>query len=342
MPPKRQADYTTNKGRPRKRTTETTTVEERPRKKTIETTTVEGRPRKRTTETTTVEEEDIINMQDDHDDRDDQDFISDLASRRDEDARSDEANDDRNDVNEQQVNSLQRSIRKNTAIPEQFESLTNLEICNWLIKHPQILNLANQMMTAENTSPDVSASISSNPYTSNNSVPRQPFENKDNVFLWDESIKCVFLRVRDPPSEALDSLIKKIFGVQTYSSDAKTILERTRKSFIDFQNKYNDSIANLVNNYRESKSRSTPSRNDIELFIGEAITMKVLSRQLSAVNIAKLKESGVETLIEFVRESFKVSWRGKDLIAIKSLDRITKDLEIPSRSGRNIANFLSL
>ncbi|PKK61492.1 hypothetical protein RhiirC2_718376 [Rhizophagus irregularis] len=37
--------------------------------------------------------------------------------------------------------------------------------------------------------------------------------------------------------------------------------------------------------------------------------MKVLSRQLSAVNIAKLK--------------------------------ITKDLEIPSRSGRNIANFLS-
>lgn len=70
--------------------------------------------------------------------------------------------------------------------------------------------------------------------------------------------------------------------------------------------------------------------------------MKVLSRQLSAVNTSKLKESGVETLIEFVRESFKVSWRGKDLTAIKSLDRITKDLEIPSRSGRNIANFLNV
>lgn len=86
-----------------------------------------------------------------------------------------------------------------------------------------------------------------------------------------------------------------------------------------------------------------PSKSDIEQFIGETVTMKVLSRQLAAVNISQLKDNGgFEPLVEFVRESFKVSWRGKDLQAIKSLDVITRDLKIPSRSGKDIANFSKL
>lgn len=36
-------------------------------------------------------------------------------------------------------------IDKIKPIPEQFQSCTNLEICNWLVVHPHILRLANQM-----------------------------------------------------------------------------------------------------------------------------------------------------------------------------------------------------
>ena len=36
-------------------------------------------------------------------------------------------------------------IDKIKPIPEQFQSCTKLEICNWLVVHPHILRLANQM-----------------------------------------------------------------------------------------------------------------------------------------------------------------------------------------------------
>ena len=73
------------------------------------------------------------------------------------------------------------------------------------------------------------------------------------------------------------------------------------------------------------------------------VIKKVLSRQLAAVNQQTLKQIGsLEKLVEFVQESFKVSWRGKDLSAIKSLDYMTKNLTIPSRSGRNFCNKLNV
>jgi hypothetical protein len=39
-----------------------------------------------------------------------------------------------------------------------------------------------------------------------------------------------------------------------------------------------------------------------------------------------------------IREAFKTSWDGKNLSAIKDLNRITKELTIPSRSGSKIVD----
>ncbi len=56
-----------------------------------------------------------------------------------------------------------------------------------------------------------------------------------------------------------------------------------------------------------------------------------------------MKDNGsLDVLTEFIRETFKVSWNGKDLVAVKNLDRITKGLVIPSRSGNNIVNTLTV
>ena len=54
------------------------------------------------------------------------------------------------------------------------------------------------------------------------------------------------------------------------------------------------------------------------------------------------KKNSLEKLVEFSRESLKTHWNGKNLEAIKSLDCMTRNLLIPSRSGINIANNLPL
>ena len=53
-----------------------------------------------------------------------------------------------------------------------------------------------------------------------------------------------------------------------------------------------------------------------------------------------IKNGGLDILVEFVRETFKVSWDGKNLTAVKNLDSMTKELKIPSRSGSQIVNSL--
>jgi len=45
-------------------------------------------------------------------------------------------------------------------VPEQLENFTNtLEICTWLVERPHILNLANQMLDAKKSSPNVTPNI---------------------------------------------------------------------------------------------------------------------------------------------------------------------------------------
>lgn len=84
--------------------------------------------------------------------------------------------------------------------------------------------------------------------------------------------------------------------------------------------------------------------NEVNTFISEDVVMKkILKRQLEAVDINKLRrDNSLERLIELSRESIRVSWGGRNLDLIKSLDRITKDMLIPSRSGFNIASNLEL
>jgi len=66
-----------------------------------------------------------------------------------------------------------------------------------------------------------------------------------------------------------------------------------------------------------------------------------LARYLAATNINELKNSGsFKKLMEFVHESFKIHWKDGNLERIKELDSITKNINIPSRSGLNIATLL--
>ena len=45
-------------------------------------------------------------------------------------------------------------------------------------------------------------------------------------------------------------MIKKIFIIEIYSDQAQRMLKRTKSSFSDFRNKYNDHIIKLVDDYK--------------------------------------------------------------------------------------------
>ncbi|CAB4374051.1 unnamed protein product [Rhizophagus irregularis] len=193
-------------------------------------------------------------------------------------------------------------------ISDPFQFCTKLDICNWLVKNPEILRLVNEM----NESSYV-----------------------DKIRLWDESVKYLFLRVRNPSSEALDNLVVKIFQFKIYTSEAKGYLDKTRKSLTDFRNKFNQNILNLVRKYKEiRKSRGTTgnlSQKEIKDYVDKNVVQKLLNRQLAAVNILELTNNGgMDTLVEFVKEAVRVSWDGKNLPGIKELDTMTKNIIIPS------------
>ncbi|CAB4374192.1 unnamed protein product [Rhizophagus irregularis] len=147
--------------------------------------------------------------------------------------------------------------------PEVFQSKSNLEIVAWLVDHPEILRLALEM---NNT--DVAISSSSK-------------ITDDKIRLWDESVKCLFLRARSPRGEVFDELITKIFKIKIHSNEAKSYLEKTRKFFIDFRNKFNQIILTSVEEFKEIRKNraSTGSLSQKELidYVDEEFVQKILS-----------------------------------------------------------------
>ncbi|CAB4376075.1 unnamed protein product [Rhizophagus irregularis] len=172
-------------------------------------------------------------------------------------------------------------------IPDPFQFCTKLDICNWLVKNPEILRLANEM-------------------------------NKSSYVVSSKNTECLFLRVRNLSSEALDNLVVKIFWFKIYTSKARGYLDKTRKGTTE----------NLF-------------QKEIKDYVDKNVVQKLLNRQLAAVNILELTNNrGMDTLVEFVKKAIRVSWDGKNLPGIKELDTMTKNIIIPSRSGSDIVNTL--
>jgi hypothetical protein len=78
----------------------------------------------------------------------------------------------------------------------------------------------------------------------------------------------------------------------------------------------------------------------------EVVLKRILSRYALAIDFTKLSETSLEKLVEFSRKCFKIVWVETESAIIKEkikeLDVITEELEIPSRSERNIASSLKL
>ncbi|CAB5314325.1 unnamed protein product [Rhizophagus irregularis] len=248
-------------------------------------------------------EESAVNDKDDDDDNEDRD---------DEDV-DDEVGDFESE--DRDVDDFLQEVANKTNVTTQLDGLNALDICNWLVRHPYILDLANKMLSAKTSHDETNVNNSSSSFSSSN-------ENKSR--LWDEELKCLFLHQRDPSGAILDSFIRLVCGYEPYTEEAKSIMRVSRKRLGDYRNKLNTSIAKLVQEFKELKQK-------------EQQRVPALPSQ------TELKRNGsFIKLVQFICECFKIHYRNKDVKKVKELDALTKDLFIPPRSGCNLASSLVL
>ena len=83
------------------------------------------------------------------------------------------------------------------------------------------------------------------------------------------------------------------------------------------------------------------TNEDVKDFIDEDVVIKLFNWYISATNEVELRKyRSLRKLILLVHETFKIYWRGKNIEQVKTLDSITKNMNVPSRSGKNIASML--
>ncbi|CAG8819746.1 19113_t:CDS:2, partial [Dentiscutata erythropus] len=66
--------------------------------------------------------------------------------------------------------------------------------------------------------------------------------NRDSAYIWDEEIKCLFLRARFSLATCIDEFVKKIFGYPPYSKEGTEIRTKTKNILSDFWHRLNQSV----------------------------------------------------------------------------------------------------
>ncbi|RIA86379.1 hypothetical protein C1645_829388 [Glomus cerebriforme] len=83
--------------------------------------------------------------------------------------------------------------------------------------------------------------------------------------------------------------------------------------------------------------------SEIIIFIDESLMKDLLQRWLNMTNMSELKaQDSLNTLQRFVCKALIINYVSGDTDSTKSLDRLTKDIAVPSQNGKNVASNLQL
>ncbi|GES93354.1 hypothetical protein GLOIN_2v1886077 [Rhizophagus clarus] len=229
-------------------------------------------------------------------------------------------------------------------IPSAFREMTIYQLCLWLCKNPNILQLANSMnLSMKSAVVDGSLSTSQTLPIASQPIIREDKAKVGRDFL--EELKCLFLRIRDPHKSAIEDLVRQVIKCDLNSVDGIEWLRIGNRHFGDFRNKLLDGIESLIESFKETRNDSTtlPRKEEVDKFIDEETTKIVLRRWLNATRLDELKAEGsLIYLCRFVRSAFFINYRARDPEKTKLLDNITKSIAIPSRNGKNFASNLRL
>ncbi|PKY54212.1 hypothetical protein RhiirA4_472888, partial [Rhizophagus irregularis] len=237
-------------------------------------------------------------------------------------------------------------------LPSCFNDMdTIFQLATWLCANPNVLQFANAIYSSMQTSLANGQQFTSSNLTNPTKLQLQSTlqEDKSKVsrdFL--EELKCLFLRVRNPPKRALEELVQQIIKCDLNSAEGLEWLRIGNRQFGDFRNKFLDGIEKLVDSLKEKRKGQgipetiLPRKEDIADFVDEEITKNTLRRWLSAVKINDLRENSLIYLCNLVRKAVIINYNVRDPEKTKTLDIITKNLVIPSRNGSDFASNLEL
>lgn len=100
------------------------------------------------------------------------------------------------------------------------------------------------------------------------------------------------------------------------------------------------SINNIFIYYNRPET-SPPQREEIISFVDESETAQILKRQLSAVNMTEFRrKNSMYYLCRFIQHAFLINYSSRETDETKTLDRLTKEIAVPSRNGKNLAHNL--
>ncbi|GES87630.1 hypothetical protein GLOIN_2v1775382 [Rhizophagus clarus] len=139
------------------------------------------------------------------------------------------------------------------------------QICSWLCANLNILLLAYNLylsMQSPVTNSFNFITPNHNSLLLATSIPQQEDRTKDN---WDflKELKCLFLQVRNPKKNIFEDLVHQIFNCNLNSMEGIELLGNGNNRPLE--------------------------KNEVILFVDEALTMNVLQRWLNAMNINELK-----------------------------------------------------
>ncbi|RGB21753.1 hypothetical protein C1646_777334, partial [Rhizophagus diaphanus] len=202
-------------------------------------------------------------------------------------------------------------------LPLYFNDMdTIFQLATWLCVNPNILQLANAIYLSMQTSLANGQQFTSSNLTNPTKLQLQSTlqEDKSKVshdFL--EELKCLFLRIRNPPKRALEELVQQIIKCDPNSAESlecQGIPETTLSQ-----------------------------KEDIVDFVDEETTKNTLQQWLSVMKINDLRENSVIYICNLVRKAVIINYNMRDPEKMKTLDIITKNLVIPSRNGGDFATL---
>ncbi|CAJ0757246.1 24814_t:CDS:2, partial [Entrophospora sp. SA101] len=191
------------------------------------------------------------------------------------------------------------------------------------LEHPNVLQLANNLLLKNQL---LKKSISESRNSS--IVPNNISE-----------VKCLFLRVRFPIPAVMERLVKAIFNFDTRSQIHLDMIKKTRSKFCKARCSYNSMVdaEGIVIGHDVNRQEVT------RYIVTESVACKLLSRYTTSTDYKELKRNGsLKMAITLVQETVLLYWNGKNPRALFTLEHITSNIIVPSKSGRNIASSLIL
>ncbi|RIA82773.1 hypothetical protein C1645_834829 [Glomus cerebriforme] len=184
------------------------------------------------------------------------------------------------------------------------------------------------------------------------STPLSPRDNTMNISrnIYNTSQYNFNMTDEDVPSPFNKMTIYQLFvdGLHFMPSTTPGTLiapqDQGSKHFGDFRNKLVNSVIDLINNFKEKRNLVNPlQKEEIIAFVDESAAIHVLSQWLNATNMKELRAQNLlPYLCRFIWHAFAINYSSKDTEKMKTLDKITKNIAVPSRNGKNFASNLKL